>query len=143
MKNHQTIIDLMVRFGLLVAGVIHLLPLAGILGADQLKNLYGVAVPDPNLQILMRHRALLFALLGVLLLLAIVKQQYRAIAIAAGLLSVSSFMLLLWPSRDVVATELLSVFYVDALALILLLLSLVAEVVRHRRLGGAQRYPTN
>ena len=56
---------------LLIAGVIHLLPLQGVLGTGNLARLYGVAVSDPNTAILLQHRALLFGVLGVLMLMAI------------------------------------------------------------------------
>ena len=58
---------------LIVVGVIHLLPLSGVLGGAQLFSLYGVPVDDPNLEILMRHRAVLFGLLGVFLVYAAFK----------------------------------------------------------------------
>lgn len=49
---------------LLVVGVIHLLPLAGVVGASRLSALYGIAVAEPNLELLLRHRAVLFGVLG-------------------------------------------------------------------------------
>ena len=42
---------------LLVVGVIHLLPIAGVVGASRLSALYGIAVAEPNLELLLRHRA--------------------------------------------------------------------------------------
>ena len=51
-------------------GVFALLPLAGVLGAGRLSALYGIAFEEPNLVLLMRHRAVLFGLLGVFLAIA-------------------------------------------------------------------------
>ena len=48
---------------LLVVAVIHLLPLAGLQGPSRLTALYGIAFDEPNLAILMPHRAVLFGLL--------------------------------------------------------------------------------
>ena len=58
---------------LLVAGVIHLLPLSGVLGAQRLAALYGLAFDEANLLLMMRHRAVLFGLLGALETHAIVE----------------------------------------------------------------------
>jgi hypothetical protein len=56
---------------LLIAGIIHLLPIPGVLGAAKLGRLYGITVSDPNTAILLQHRAVLFGVLGVLMLSAI------------------------------------------------------------------------
>ncbi len=51
--------------GLLVlVGIIHLLPVFGVLGVERLAALYGISLGEPNIEILMRHRAILFGLLG-------------------------------------------------------------------------------
>jgi len=82
---------------LLVAAVIHLLPLQGVLGSDRLASLYG-ALPfdDPNLAILMRHRAVLFGLLGAFLLFAAFRPALQTLAFIAGLVSVISYLWLAW-----------------------------------------------
>ena len=49
---------------LLVVAVIHLLPIAGFVGVDRLGSLYGIEITDRNLEIMMRHRAILFGILG-------------------------------------------------------------------------------
>ncbi|XLY87847.1 hypothetical protein ACK8QS_20175 [Ectopseudomonas mendocina] len=76
---------------LLVAGVIHLLPLVGMLGSERLNALYGIALDEPNLQILMRHRAVLFGLLGALLVAAAFLPALRSAALIGGLSACSPF----------------------------------------------------
>ena len=75
----------------LAAGVVHLLPLLGTIGAGQLGVLYGVDLSDSNLIVLMRHRAVLFGLLGTLLVAAAFRRGLMPLAIAAGTISASSF----------------------------------------------------
>lgn len=79
---------------LLVAGIIHLLPLPGVLGAERLASLYGINVVDENLAILMRHRAVLFGLLGVFLVGAAFRRSWQLAAFVAGFVSVLSFLAL-------------------------------------------------
>lgn len=79
-----------------IAGVIHLLPIVGVLGPDRLTMLYGISFEDQNLQILMRHRSVLFGLLGAFLVFAAFKPGLQWIALTAGLVSVVSFLYLGW-----------------------------------------------
>ena len=46
-----------VSAALILVAIIHLLPLAGVLGSERLASMYGITVDDPDLLILMRHRA--------------------------------------------------------------------------------------
>ena len=108
---------------LLIAGIIHLLPLAGVLGGDRLNALYGLALDEPNLQILMRHRAVLFGLLGALLVAAAFIPGLRTLALLGGLLSVISFLLLAW-SAPLYNEALRRVVVADWVALACLLLAL-------------------
>jgi len=77
---------------LVVVGVIHLLPLSGVLGSERLAALYGLAFTEPNLAILMRHRAVLFGLLGLFLCFAAFRPAWQTIAFVAGFVSVVSFL---------------------------------------------------
>lgn len=85
-----------VTLALLLVAFIHLLPLSGVLGQARLEGLYGVAIGDPNLLLLMRHRAVLFGLLGGYLLVAAFVPKMQGAALAMGAISVASFLLLAW-----------------------------------------------
>jgi hypothetical protein len=86
----------LVSGSLILTGVIHLLPLAGVLGHERLAALYGIDAADPNLSILLRHRAVLFGLLGAFLVVAAFRPGWQAVAFVAALVSVVSFLLLAW-----------------------------------------------
>lgn len=88
----------LVSGSLVLAGIIHLLPLSGAMGAARLGALYGLDFSEPNLAILMRHRAVLFGLLGAFLVFAAFKPSLQAIAFIAAFVSVLSFLLLAWSS---------------------------------------------
>jgi apolipoprotein N-acyltransferase len=81
---------------LVVVAVIHLLPLSGVLGSERLAALYGLSINDPNLAILLRHRAVLFGLLGLFLLFAAFRPPFQTVAFVAGFVSVVSFLWLAW-----------------------------------------------
>src|SRR4030095_17183156 len=80
----------------LLVGLGNLLPVAGVRAAARLEALYGVAIGDPNLLVLMRHRAVLFAIVGVLLVAAAFRPAWRAASLAAGWASMVSFVTLAW-----------------------------------------------
>jgi hypothetical protein len=111
---------------LVVVAIIHLLPLSGILGTERLTALYGIHVDEPNLAILMRHRAVLFGLLGLFFLTAAFRPELQGIAFAAGFASILSFLYLAWPV-DNCNPQLRRVFYADVMALICLVVGLVAH----------------
>lgn len=77
---------------LIVVALIHLIPVSGALGKDSLAALYGLSFDDPNLAILMRHRAVLFGLLGVFIGFAAFRPAYQPAAFVAGFVSVVSFL---------------------------------------------------
>jgi hypothetical protein len=83
---------------LIIAGIIHLLPVTGVLGAERLAALYGLAVQEPNLLILLRSRAVLFGLLGALLIYAAWRPALQPIALLGGLVSVLTFLFLAYGS---------------------------------------------
>jgi hypothetical protein len=82
---------------LLVSAIIHLLPVSGVTGTAALGRLYGIEVLDANTSILLQHRALLFGMLAILMLLAIGSPKLRMTVLWAGLFSAASFVVVaLW-----------------------------------------------
>ena len=82
---------------LLVSAIIHLLPVPGVTGPSVLGRLYGIEVMDANTSILLQHRALLFGMLAILMLLAIGLPKLRMTVLWAGLFSAASFVVVaLW-----------------------------------------------
>jgi hypothetical protein len=111
---------------LFVAGIVHLLPLSGVLGSAQLASLYGLAVDEPNLAILMRHRAVLFGLIGSFMLWSVVKPVLRGSAIVGGIISVASFLYLAATVGGYNA-QIGRVFMVDIAVLICLVVAAIGQ----------------
>lgn len=93
------------------AGIIHLIPGIGLLSARHLQALYGVELQDPTLILLLRHRAILFAILGVFFVTAALFQPgWRVVAAVVALLCMLSFIVL---ARDLNGPSILRVARVD------------------------------
>lgn len=104
---------------LVLVAAIHLLPVSGVLGPARLSALYGINFDEPNIAILMRHRAVLFGLLGAFLLVAAFRPELQIAGFIAGFVSVGSFMYLAW-SVGFYNTHIARVFAADIGALVCL-----------------------
>jgi hypothetical protein len=84
--------SILITAALLVIGVIHLLPAVGMLSAARVAGLYGIPVEEPNLELLLRHRAVLFACLGGFCVVAAFQPRCQGAALLAAGVSVLSFL---------------------------------------------------
>jgi hypothetical protein len=109
---------------LLLVALIHLLPLIGVISAARLSTLYGIEVTDPTLEILLRHRAVLFGLLGGFLAFAAFRPALQPLALLAGWISVLSFLALASAVGGYNA-QLTRVFNADLIALVALVIASV------------------
>jgi hypothetical protein len=116
---------------LVVVAVIHLLPLSGVFGGERLNVLYGLSLDEPNLSILMRHRAVLFGILGLFFLVAAFQPALQVPAFIAGLVSVVSFLWLAWAVGGYNA-QVARVVMADVVALVCLLIAIAAYVYGRR-----------
>lgn len=92
--------DFIISLILLSAAVIHFLPVLGVCGVKTLHQLYGVSLEDQNLIILMRHRAVLFGLVGAFLFYAAFSPEYYKLALSVGIISVGSFIVIALTSNN-------------------------------------------
>ena len=113
---------------LLVTGVIHLLPLTGVLGGLHLRRLYGIGDMTPDLDLLLRHRAVLFGLLGAFLLYAAFKPSLQTVALIGALTSVGTFVILGW--REGLSSEINRVFWIDVALIVPLTVALGYSIAR-------------
>ncbi len=127
-KNMRYVVSTM----LIIVGIIHLLPVIGVLSSERLTALYGISFSDPNTEILMRHRAVLFGLLGLFLLYAAFQPSLQVIAFVAGLVSVLSFLVLAWSIGGYNA-QVARVFTADIVALVCLIIGALGYVYLQRQ----------
>lgn len=117
---------------LLVVAVIHLIPLTGVLGAEKLTTLYGQDFSDTDLQILMRHRAVLFGLLGAFLVYAAFTPGVQPLAFAAAAISIASFFWLAF-STGGYGPAIHKIVLGDIIAALALLLAVLLYLGRHAK----------
>ena len=108
-----------VTFAFVAVGLLHLYPAVGVLGAARLESLYGVPVDSADLELLLRHRAVTFGLLGALLLAAAWHPPLRGAALVAGAVSMAAFVVLAWPLHAH-GPAIARVFWADVVGLALL-----------------------
>ena len=124
----------LVAIALMIVAAIHLVPIVGVFGADRIANLYGIAIDGADLEILMRHRAVLFGLLGAFLVFAVFRPAWRTAAFVAGFVSVVSFLVLAFAVGDYGA-PIRRVVIADVAALAFLVIGSMAHALDRRSAG--------
>ena len=77
-----------------VVGVINVLPVLGVLGGSRLSAAYGIDMPSADVELLLRHRALLFGLVGGYVLYSLAAPSHRGAALTLAGLSMVGFVVL-------------------------------------------------
>ena len=112
---------------LVIVGLINFLPIIGLVSSDQLTKLYGVAVTENNLLVLMKHRALLFGVIGGFIMYAAFFPHLHKLAFVAGFISMFGFILIAWQTGGI--NSLLNrILIIDLIASALLLLTLILSL---------------
>ncbi len=117
---------LFLNLALLITGVIHLIPVIGVFGTERLQTLYGIDRVSDDLELLLRHRAVLFGIIGCLLLYSISEPKLQLIAVLVGLTSMLSFIGLAQLS-DGVGLELKKVVRIDWICSMLLFVAILVQ----------------
>ncbi len=112
---------------LFLVGIINLYPVIGIMSPEQFAGLYGLDFSEDNLQVLMRHRALMFGLLGGFIIYAAFRPAYRQLAFIAGFVSMLGFIVFA-VLVDSYNTQIAGIVRADIIALILLLIASVLYI---------------
>lgn len=85
----------LIRVSFAVTGLIHVLPMAGLLGRSLLERAYGVTLGEGHdLTILLQHRALVFGLLATACFAAVAIPGWRWPVGIAALISMWGFVLI-------------------------------------------------
>jgi hypothetical protein len=86
--------ELAVVAGYLAAALVNAVPAVAVVSRARLEDLYGVPVVTAELELLLRHRALLFGVVAAWLVLAAWRPELRVIAGALALVSMLGWVVL-------------------------------------------------
>ena len=110
---------------LVIVGLINVAPVVGFFSASKMEKGYGVRIASNDMAILMRHRALLFGVLGGFILYAAFFPIYHMAAmVMAGVSMIGFAILVLWVGgynasiRNVFITDLVGIVVLLAAALL-------------------------
>jgi hypothetical protein len=106
---------------LIFVGAIHIMPVVGVFGMKRLSSLYAITITDPNVEILMRHRAVLFGVVGSFLIYSAFHPHLQGLALLAAFFCLISFVWLMFSIGGYNA-RLRKVLAVDLVAIVALLI---------------------
>ena len=118
------------RIALFLAGIINLLPAFLAFIPDKISISYGIELPNGNYELLLRHRAILFGIIGGLMIYSAIAKKYYTIATSVGLISMVSFILLFFLIGKDINSELKNIMIVDIVASFILCLGLLLFKLR-------------
>ena len=81
---------------LIIVGLINFLPVIGVLSATNITQTYSVELTSNDLVILMRHRALLFGIVGGFILYSVIAPQHQVVAMVMAAISMVGYLGLMW-----------------------------------------------
>ncbi len=76
------------------AGLINFAPLIGALSRNRIERLYEITVEDDNYEVLLRHRAVLFGIVGTLMIVSAFDASLRPAGYAAGFAAMLGYLVL-------------------------------------------------
>jgi hypothetical protein len=85
---------------LLIVGLINFLPVVGVLSAAKLSQAYSIDLASNDLIILMRHRALLFGLVGGFVFYSLFMPQFQPAAMLIAAISMIGYLVIMWMVGD-------------------------------------------
>ncbi|MFG1794480.1 hypothetical protein [Nocardia sp. NPDC049149] len=124
------LIDIVVRLLLVIVGAIHIWPGVVALSPRRAGAFYGTRAAGPDLTLLLRHRAILLATVGVGLLVGAVVASVRPVVIGAAVISMTSFIVFAMLSgMSGLTAKSRRIVHVDLVALALVVVAAIVAAV--------------
>ncbi len=117
--------EIIFRICLFIAGVINILPSILAFLPNKISESYGIEIPNSNYELLLRHRAVLFGIVGGLMIFSAISKKHYSMAVIIGLISMVSFIILLKMTSGKVNPELHKVMKIDVVGIVVLMIGWV------------------
>jgi hypothetical protein len=113
---------------LVIVGLINFAPILGVVSGERLARLYTIELADKNMIILMRHRALLFGVIGGVILYAAFVPAYQLVAMVMAAISMIGYVILVLQVGGY-NRAIFKVMVVDIVGIVFLVAAAVADNV--------------
>ena len=111
--------EIIFRITLFLAGVINFIPSSLAFLPKKINASYGINVTDGNLELLLRHRAVLLGIIGGLMIFSAISKRYYDLSVIIGSISMVSFVIL-YHNIGTINDELKKVMLFDVAAIVIL-----------------------
>jgi hypothetical protein len=118
-------VELIFRITLFIAGVINLLPSVLAFLPDKISKSYGIEMPNQNYELLLRHRAILFGIIGGLMIYSAVAKKHYEVSTVIGLISMVSFIVLFFLIGKDINSEIKKVMTIDVVGTVILCIGFI------------------
>lgn len=109
---------------LILVGLINFAPVIGLISVAKLNQAYEITLISHDIILLMRHRALLFGILGVFILYSAFSPKFQTAAIVMGFVSMAGYVLLMSFGDDY-NSQLQKIMWVDIVGVVLVVIAAV------------------
>jgi uncharacterized membrane protein YoaK (UPF0700 family) len=113
--------ELIFRISLFLVGVINFVPTSLAFFPNKIKDSYGIEVTNPNLELSLRHRAVLLGIVGGLMIFSAISKKYYDLSVVLCSVSMLSFIILYFMIGGI-NNELKKVMLFDITAMIILII---------------------
>lgn len=126
--------NLTISILLIAVGLINFLPVIGVLSAEKLSAAYAVELIGSDIVILMRHRALLFGLVGGFVLYSVWKPSYQSAAMVMAAISMLGFLFFV-AAADHYNASIAKIAFIDLVGLACLAIAAVLKYLSRNSLS--------
>lgn len=124
--------ELIYRITLFIAGLINLLPALLVFLPDKISKSYGIDIPNSNYELLLRHRAILFGIIGGLMIYSALVKKHYELSTIVGLVSMTSFIILYFLIGKDINSELKKVMMIDVVATVILCFGFILFLLKSK-----------